>query len=246
MGSDFEEEVRSSARRLYASGQPIWDQADRWNARKVREISRFCSEIVRSSVAEDSRVLNAGAGSHRYEWMPAQALWTDRFAAQLAGRPDAVVADLENLPFQDESFDIVICVGSVLNYVSAIEALTELCRVLSKGGRLILHFETSDSLEHLFTKRWRAPVAPLHTVNSGRPDLVWIYSRAFVGRILKGLGMTIEKEHSFHIASAALLRLGVPQQLAALAQSFDVVLRPLGSGADDIILTARKGAQHTA
>jgi len=246
MDPGHENDVRTSAGRLYEEGQAIWDPADRWNVRKVREIDRFCRGLMPQLVADNLRVLNAGAGSHRYEWMPSQAIYVDRFPAQLRGNPNGVVADLVDLPFEDGAFDLTVCVGSVLNYVSALEALSELCRVLSDGGHLILHFETSDSLEHLLTSRWHAPAAPLKTINSGRPDIIWVYSQAFIKRALTNLGMKIEKMKSFHIASAALLRLGLPQQVAALAQPLDVVLRPLGIGADDVILLAQKGGQHNA
>lgn len=243
MGADGPEEVRRSAEQLYGEGQPIWDPDDHWNARKLREIDRFCARHFPNLASENARVLNAGSGSHTYLWMPPEAVFVDKFAAQLNGRQKAVVADIEALPFEDRSFDLVICVGSVLNYVSAIEALAELTRVMAAGARLVLHFETSNSLDHLFTTRWRAPVAPLRTINSGRADTIWIYSHAFVGRTLRHLGLEIERRHAFHICSAALLRLGLPQQIAAYGQKLDWIMRPLRSVADDIILIARKNGQ---
>lgn len=246
MGPDGPEDVRRSAEQLYGEGQPIWDPNDHWNARKVREIDRFCARHLPGLVRRNARVLNAGSGSHTYPWMPTEAVFVDKFAAQIRGRQNAVVADIERLPFEDGTFDLVICVGSVLNYASAIEALTELARVMAAGARLVLHFETSSSLEHLFTARWRAPVALLRTINSGRPDTIWVYSQAFVRRNLRRLGLEIERQHAFHICSSALLRLGLPQRIAAYAQMLDGIVRPLPSLADDIILIARKNGRPGA
>lgn len=237
------EEVRLSAERLYGRGQPVWDPLDRWNSRKVREIDRFCRTFVRSLPIEGLRVLNAGSGSHNYDWIPSQAIWLDRFAAQLERRPGSVAADIQRLPFAGASFDLVICVGSVLNYVSALEALAELVRVLDCGGWLLLHFETSDSLEHIFTPTWRAPAAPIKTMNNGKPDVIWVYSQRFVRTALHRLRMRIAKVQGFHVCSAALLRVGLPQQIAATAQALDALVRPLHHLADDVILAARKGGR---
>ncbi|ATE62998.1 class I SAM-dependent methyltransferase [Rhizorhabdus dicambivorans] len=185
-------------------------------------------------------VLNAGSGSHFYDWLPEQTINMDRFWLQAGKLPRAVAADIESLPFRSASFDVVICVGSVLNYASAMEAIAELSRVLKPGGLLILHYETSDSAEHVGTSRWKRPAAPLGTVNNGKSDMIWIYSRSFIRRILKQFHITIDQEQGFHIASAALLRLGMSQDRAARAASADNYLRFASSLADDIILAGRK------
>lgn len=66
----------------------------------------------------------------------------------------------ESLPFADQSYDIVFSI-STLFYTDIEKSLPEFCRVLKKGGRCIVSFDTeifnldegavfhSDSLEHL-------------------------------------------------------------------------------------------------
>ncbi|HKO18831.1 MAG TPA: methyltransferase domain-containing protein, partial [Acidobacteriaceae bacterium] len=110
----------------------------------------------------------------RYSWISPTAVSFDRFGAQLHRMSNPVVGDLESLPFHDGTFEGVVCVGPVINYVSALEAISEMSRVLRQGGSLLLHFESSDSLEHLGTSRWRKRVAPLRTINNGKEDVVWI------------------------------------------------------------------------
>jgi SAM-dependent methyltransferase len=232
--------VRSSAEALYAGGSEIWDASDLWNDYKKREISRFCRAAL-AAEPQSSAILNAGSGSHLHDWLPAQAVNLDRFAAQANQLPNPVVGELESLPFSDAMFDTIVCVGSTLNYASAIEAISELARVLKPGGRLILHFESSDSAEHLGTGRWRRPVASLATINSGRDDHIWIYSRAFIRRTLSAFGITVERERRFHIGSAFLLWLGLPQAQAARGARLDPILRPvLGRLGDDVILIGRR------
>ena len=86
-------------------------------------------------------------------------------------------------------------------------------------------------------------MAPLRTINNGQPDMVWVYSRAFVRRAITRNGIAIEREHGFHIASAGLLRLGVSQQAAAPAAKLDRLLRPFSFFADDAILIGRKSEE---
>jgi ubiquinone/menaquinone biosynthesis C-methylase UbiE len=55
------------------------------------------------------------------------------------------VGDVHHLPFEDDFFDFVMCVGS-LSYVNLSQFLNELSRVLKPGGELIL----LDSFDHNF------------------------------------------------------------------------------------------------
>ena len=56
------------------------------------------------------------------------------------------VADAENLPFEEESFDGVTCAFGVRNFVHLEKGLSEMLRVLKPGGRMvILELATPDS-----------------------------------------------------------------------------------------------------
>lgn len=239
------DEIRDAAQERYASGSAVWSQSDKWNWIKRAGIESFCRSAL-EDLPSDAAVLNAGAGSQLYDWMPDQAINLDRFAEQVRQLPNPVVAELEALPFEAAAFDLIVCVGPVLNYTSALEAISEMCRVLRPGGHLILHYESSDSAEHLLTRLWRRDVALLHTFNNGTPDKVWVYSHGFIHRALKRNGVHIERQSGFHIASAALLRLGFAPDIAAKGAKLDSLLRPLAFLADDIILVGRKDAKKIA
>jgi SAM-dependent methyltransferase len=47
------------------------------------------------------------------------------------------VADMMNIPFQDEQFDLVVCQFGVMLVPDKLKALSEIHRVLKKGGRLV-------------------------------------------------------------------------------------------------------------
>ena len=237
--SEETEAVRRSANDLYGKGQKIWIEEDAWNARKKREIEVFILKTI--STSEGARhVLDAGSGNTVYHWMPSSRISIDRFISQLSSKANSVVCDLEVLPFPDDYFDLIFCIGSVLNYVSAMEAIQELARVLKRGGRLYLHFETSSSFEQLGNRAWNSS-AHLHTtINSSKPDKIWIYSPRFIFRILTRQKLKIIKQKRFHIFSALLLRFGFPQQIAAKGAILDRLLLPARLFADDVIVLTEK------
>jgi SAM-dependent methyltransferase len=164
----------------------------------------------------------------------------DRFFSQVANKRDAVVGELEILPFTNEAFDLVFCVDAVIDYVSAPAAINELSRVTRMGGRLYLHFESSSSFEQLGRSSWNAPAYLHDTINSSRPDNIWIYSPEFIYRSLRTARFKILKVEAFHILSALLLRLGVSQNRAALAAFVDSGAFLLKRFADDVIVLAEK------
>jgi SAM-dependent methyltransferase len=186
------------------------------------------------------QLLNAGAGSSNYDWITDQTVHLDRFLGQLGARPRGVVGDIMRLPFPNEAFFGVACVGSALNYVSALEAISEIARVTTPGGLLLLHFESSRSWEHVGTSRWGKDVALFRTANGELAESIWLYSPEFIVRTLNRYGFSIASRQSFHVASSAMLRLGFSQGFSSRFANADRYLRLLHKFGDDIILVARK------
>jgi SAM-dependent methyltransferase len=59
--------------------------------------------------------------------------------------PGHIQADIEQLQFEDQSFDVVLC-SHVLEHVDDSKALHELFRVLKPGGTALLLFPTNEGL----------------------------------------------------------------------------------------------------
>jgi SAM-dependent methyltransferase len=239
--SDDEKSIVSrSADQMYAAGQEIWPPYDRWHLHARNRIEQFILRFRALTLDRCQAILDVGCGRDGYAWTPQDAINLDKFYEQVAQKSRAVVGDLENLPFATASFDLVLCVGSVINYVSAMEAVAELARVTANRGRLFLHFETSTSFEQIGKSSWNALATINRTENSYRTDHVWIYSPQFILKALSDSGFKILAQDRFHILSALLSRCGMEQDRASRAARLDKFFFWLSAFADNIIVLAER------
>ena len=72
-----------------------------------------------------------------------------------------IVGDCENLPFADESFDVIICTNSFHHYPNPQAFFDNVYRVLRKNGRLILRDYTSNGVVLWFMNHIELPLARL-------------------------------------------------------------------------------------
>ncbi|MBR6873427.1 MAG: class I SAM-dependent methyltransferase [Ruminococcus sp.] len=101
---------------------------------------------------------------------------------------ELVVGDCEDLPFEENSFDAVICCQSFHHYPNVQDFFNSVYRVLRPGGRLVLRDMTMKS----GAVRWicnhiEMPLAHL----AGHGD-VRIYGREDVRRLCKNAGLHME------------------------------------------------------
>jgi len=98
--------------------------------------------VIRSMVDGSTRILDIGCGSSRIVQSLPQSVGLDMQIRKLrwlrAPGRQLVQASLMQLPFEDESFDAVIC-SEVIEHIARDEIqLTDMVRVLSPGGTLVL------------------------------------------------------------------------------------------------------------
>lgn len=117
----------------------------------------YYEKCVRELVGSRDQVLELGSGSGLYTWAlvqtGAQVTATDispnslrllhQRIVNIGGSVKTQVADIEALPFADDSFDVVTCAGS-LSYGEPAIVDSEIKRVLRPGG----FFVCVDSLNH--------------------------------------------------------------------------------------------------
>ena len=135
------------------------------------------------------RVLNAGCGERDLApWLAALGV-ADVTSYDIASTlPGAVIGPLESLPFEDASFDTILC-NAVLEHVEHVDrVVAELARVLRPGGHAVISIPflqpyhacpgdyrryTSDGLVALGAQAGLATVA-LNPVHSAAQTLGWI------------------------------------------------------------------------
>jgi 2-polyprenyl-3-methyl-5-hydroxy-6-metoxy-1,4-benzoquinol methylase len=115
-------------------------------------------------------VLDAGCGDGRYFHVIAADPPTERLAgcdiserilataretaAQVGLTPELVRANVEALPFEDGSFEVVLCTQVLEHLLSPADGIRELARVLRPGGTLVL---SADHARNTVTRALFAP-----------------------------------------------------------------------------------------
>ena len=115
-----------------------------WWYRGRRLIVR--SELDRLTIPAEARVLDAGCGSGRtlvdlVNYGEVSGLEIDPDAAEFAasrGCGEVKVGRLEELPWDEDSFDLITCLDVIEHVADDRQALGELRRVSKDGGRLVL------------------------------------------------------------------------------------------------------------
>ncbi len=99
-----------------------------------------------------------------------------------------IVGDAENLPFEDESFDAMICSNSIHHYPNPQAFFGGVRRCLRKGGRLIIRdFSSNNPFIAFFMNHIELPICNLF----GHGD-VEIASIKMIERCCKECGLTVE------------------------------------------------------
>jgi SAM-dependent methyltransferase len=122
----------------------------------IRGLDEFEGALAAVAEARPRRVLDAGSGAGGYAALLAapEVVCLDQSQAAVeatrARGLDARVGDLEDLPFGDGEFDVVLC-NHVLYHVPDREAaIQELARVLRPGGRFVGVYNFRDHLNEVW------------------------------------------------------------------------------------------------
>lgn len=144
---------------------------------------------------ESGKILDVGCGNAnlfmalpegRYELygVDFSKAMIDEAKVKCAGKASFMVADAEKLPFDDNTFDIIVCNASFHHYVHPDIVLAQMQRVLKKGGKLLIgdpympglvrpfinvltkfspegdyHFYGENEMKRLFVENCLAPVS---------------------------------------------------------------------------------------
>jgi 2-polyprenyl-3-methyl-5-hydroxy-6-metoxy-1,4-benzoquinol methylase len=184
-------------------------QYDRWHEeRDVPEDDRYDEDwhvLARDNLGDvrGLRVLEIGCGRGAFaRYLAAQGanLVAADFSEKaieiarrrLAGVTDCevLVADIQEIPFPAESFDVVISLETLEHVSDPDRALEELVRVAKIGGRLVITTPNYLSLVGLWRIYRRLIGRPFHEVGQPINQPLMLFSRI---RKLKNLGCRIDK-----------------------------------------------------
>lgn len=149
----------------------VWDKAAPGYDKQIAFFDRHWFTGGREWLSERARgrVLEVAVGTGRnLPGYPADAAITGielspamldiaRQRAAAAGRDvDLREGDAEHLPFDDDSFDTVVCALALCTIPSPAAAVGEMRRVLAPGGRLLLLDHIGSSWPPLYAVQWLA------------------------------------------------------------------------------------------
>jgi len=163
---------------------------DPWHARSRQYVHKITHDWVLELIHQkDGRVVNAGSGGSdyvilvsivHYDLVVLPSIPTGRF----------IQGDVEQMPFSDASFNVVLCVGSVLNYCDPTRCLSEISRVVAPDGLVMLEYERSGSAEYIWQRGFASAAARFVTFFGKEKAHIWAYSDRFINGIIAVNGLS--------------------------------------------------------
>jgi ubiquinone/menaquinone biosynthesis C-methylase UbiE len=164
--------------------------APEWDGMAPKE-PRLKEYLLRFGITEGDKVLDEGAGTGISSALVRECAGASGFVVaqdmaeamlrgaqkRLEGEGTACVgSDAQNLPFQDGAFDKILCFSAFPHFPDQRKALSEMRRVLKKGGKaLVLHASSHREL-NAFHAALDAPVR--HDVLPSPEDLRVLFEKA--------------------------------------------------------------------
>ena len=233
----------NDVKKLYNNMEEIWPLDDKWYQYTYKRIEKYLKYWeTKLYFNESTSILNAGSGGNTYG-IKGIHTHLDISEKHLEGIKNAIIANIENVPIVDNSFDVCICVGSVINYCNVIAAISEFSRVLKKDGYLILDFDQSKNYEFIGTNTFDSNLDIVETFNSGYRDKIWVYSEKYICKILQQYNFSIINKEYYHTISSLIYKILHDEQKAAGFVSFDKLTKHIPyirKISNNIILIAKK------
>lgn len=216
---DYEQNCKN----LYNDIDNAWPDKSTWYDYTRSKISDFLIQHLKRITTWEDKILNAGSGGTTYD-IKGYYYHVDVANKRIENLKNSFVASIENMPFESETFDFVICVGSVINYCNAFSAISEISRVIKNEGIFVLEYERSCTGELLLKKGYnRKSCVQIYTYNNQSNHKLWLYSDKYIDSILEEFNFEIDK-HSieyFHCISAIVNRLKNNEEISGKYSIYD-------------------------
>lgn len=212
----------NQVRDFYQSIPKVWPDNDMWHFYSRKQIENYIQKLP---FQKKGYILNAGSGGNNYG-VNVPTYHLDIAQNKIQNLTNATVGSIDSLPFDSETFTDIICVGSVLNYCDAIQAITEFHRVLKRNGRIIIEFESSWGFEHINnTSVYKKDAVIASLKYYGAFQNQWLYSYNYIKRILDEKKFNVVNIFRFHIISGLHFSKFQNENKAAPWARFDRIFR---------------------
>lgn len=182
---------------FYEQIEKVWPEDDQWHQYSRSQIYHYISTM---KYEKDAYILNAGSGGSNYG-LSQKMMHVDIAENKITGFPEHIVSSVENMPFKKNTFNDIICVGSVINYCDAIATIHEFSRVIVPNGSLILEFESSWGYEHRKNSSFKQDADIVQLPYFGELHSQWLFAPKYISNILNTEGFRINNEYRFHYLS---------------------------------------------
>ena len=239
IGMETQKNISDQAKKNYSANTP-WPNADEWHSKTFQAINNIVNKELAKFDNENAIILNAGSGGTNYNHK-GRFIHLDIIESYINKYPNYIVASIDNIPLESDSVDIIICVGSVINYADCQKSLKEFSRVLKANGILILEFERSNSGEFLFTGNHNKQVFSNSYIYNNQKHILWMYNEKHVIKIMRCNNLKTIRKYRFHTFSTLLYRLGLSEKSAAKYIKADKIFAPISYPlAHNCILISKK------
>ncbi|AQR96468.1 class I SAM-dependent methyltransferase [Clostridium saccharoperbutylacetonicum] len=231
-------------KQFYDSHIEVWPQNSRWYRYTIESINNYVyTEYTKMArKIKNPLILNAGSGGSTYK-IKCDMWHVDISPKKIENFKHHKTCSIENMPFKDNTFDLCICVGSIINYCDPISAINELIRCIKPSGKLILEFESSVTGELFFDKLFGKNVSLFTSnyLNSSHSE--WLYNPKYIIQILKKHDGKISNIRRFHLLSSMFLPL-LGEEHAYILSKSDFIFNHipfLNKISSNVIITFSKG-----
>jgi hypothetical protein len=208
----------------YNSLKEIWPRRDHWHQRTYLEICKFIDRVNKNGfVNNQENILNAGSGGNSYNLSEGKMLHVDIAKNKIQDKEHFLVANVENLPLSDNSFNFAICVGSVINYCDPIKVIQEFERLLINKSFLVLEFENSISWEFIGTNKFSKKATIVTTFYDGNQEKLWVFSEKYILDLLKINNFSLVKIKRLHLLSPLFYKLIRNENISSKLASIDKI-----------------------
>ena len=221
----------------------IWQKSDKWHLVTHRMIEQFIQNQTEQINLSQFLILNAGSAGNNYNLPDQNVIHIDLAEKKLKDCKNAIIGSIENIPNYTNLFDMIVCVGSVINYCDPIKVLQEFSRTIKPGGKLILEFENSHSLELIMKSGFNNKAVLTDTFYNHKSERLWYFSETFIQEILGEMHFKISAVKRCHIISPLIYRLTKKENFSSCFSKLDPIARVipgLNRFSSNTILLAQK------